>query len=201
VTDQRTVNVNAKTQKQPEHLLVFGSVLDAIFRLATAAAAARTKLTTYLRLTSIAVPRVRRSRRHERAVSTNRLVGVHPHDGVPTTTTRVRSLGTPIVHSVGFRCVTETGANLRAPTRFDAGNATTGRTAGKPTATTERTAGKPTATVSAAAATAAVAAVTPLTHLPHATGIPSRRRVNTRNIEFSNGGASAAAAVAAATAT
>jgi len=84
------------------------SVLDdAMLRLAAADAAASVNWTACLRLASAAVPRVRRSHLRERAVSTVAFARAQPHDGVPTTTTRVRSLGTPIVHAGVFRCVTE----------------------------------------------------------------------------------------------
>lgn len=78
-----------------------------MLRLAAADAAASVNWTACLRLASAAVPRVRRSHLRERAVSTVAFARAQPHDGVPTTTTRVRSLGTPIVHAGVFRCVTE----------------------------------------------------------------------------------------------
>lgn len=65
---------------------------DAMLRPASAEWAA------YWRATSAAVPWVRWSHLRERAVSTVAFARAHPH-GVPTTTTRVRSLGTPIVHA------------------------------------------------------------------------------------------------------
>lgn len=83
---------------------------DAMLRLAAADAAASVNWTACLRLASAAVPRVRRSHLRERAVSTVAFARAQPQDGVPTTTTRVRSLGTPIVHAGVFRCVTVTVA-------------------------------------------------------------------------------------------
>lgn len=60
-----------------------------------------------LRETSVApVPRIRRSHLREREVSTVAIARAQSHDdGVPTTTTRVRSLGTPIVYAGAFRSV------------------------------------------------------------------------------------------------
>jgi len=81
---------------------------DAMLRLAAADAAASVNWTACLRLASAAVPRIRRSHLRERAVSTVAFARAQPQDGVPTTTTRVRSLGTPIVHAGVFRCVTVT---------------------------------------------------------------------------------------------
>lgn len=81
-----------------------------MLRLAAADAAASVNWTACLRLASAAVPRVRRSHLRERAVSTVAFARAQPQDGVPTTTTRVRSLGTPIVHAGVFRCVTVTVA-------------------------------------------------------------------------------------------
>jgi len=70
-----------------------------MFRLLDAAAAANVNWTACFRLASAAVPRVRRSHLRERAVSTVAFARAQPQDGVLTTTTRVRSLGTPIVHA------------------------------------------------------------------------------------------------------
>lgn len=94
------------------------SVLDAMLRLAAAAAAANVNWIAYLRVASPAVSRIRRSHRRDRAVSAVALACAHPHDGVPTTTTRVRSLGTPIVHAVATtgRRVRYSGDTVRRAT-------------------------------------------------------------------------------------
>lgn len=76
---------------------------DAMLGLEAAGAAANVNFTaSYLRLASAVVPRVRRSHLRDRAVSTVAFARAQPHDDVPTTTTRVRSLGTPIVHAGVF---------------------------------------------------------------------------------------------------
>lgn len=58
--------------------------------------------------TGALVPRIGWSHRRARAVSTVAFARAQPH-GVPTTTTRVRSLGTPIVHAGAIRWTRETG--------------------------------------------------------------------------------------------
>lgn len=56
---------------------------------------------------------VLRSHRRERAVSTVAFARAQPHDGVSTTTTRVRSLGTPIVFTRALSAAAEHGRTGR----------------------------------------------------------------------------------------
>jgi len=106
------------TARLPRHLPGDSVLDDAMFRLVDADAAANVNWTACLRLASAAVPRVRRSHLRERAVSTVAFARAQPQDGVPTTTTRVRSLGTPIVHAGVLRCVTVTVAVTTTGRRF-----------------------------------------------------------------------------------
>lgn len=106
----RTGQQKKKNKTKPDQSAAHSpgvSVLDVMFRLAEAAASAKWTACLLREQTSAApVPRIRRSHLRERAVSTVAFARVQPHDdGVPTTTTRARSLGTPIVHADAFRCV------------------------------------------------------------------------------------------------
>lgn len=104
-------------QSADTHLPV-ASVLDAMLpRPVAAAAPAMASWTVYLRAAVVcaAMPRIRRSHFRQRAASTVALERVQLHDGVPTTTTRVRwSLGTPIVHVFAVRWSTGKRARVIA---------------------------------------------------------------------------------------